>query len=256
MEARGTASIPNPLSSRALHHRTRGVHINWRPWLKSNQQDAVLETAPAPLPHGQSGVNDEARTRYQQIHNLPAHPFAFIHHANSCAVYAHTARERRTWRRTQESNPAIVATRDNRPSGRTANLLALSARFERASHPYQRCVLPTERRQPASGADHRARTGTFLLTRQAHCHSCSIRVVLARRKGVEPSNARETTECNSRYAHAPEFGAPCCFPPCVRPARRAHEIGCGRANRTLGVQLMRLAVLPTARPAMNERSPR
>ena len=44
---------------------------NWRPWLKSNQQDAVLETAPGPRPHGLSiGVADGIRTRYDEGHNL------------------------------------------------------------------------------------------------------------------------------------------------------------------------------------------
>jgi hypothetical protein len=40
----------------------RIVKERWRPWLESNQQDAVLETAPAPLPHG-LGVTDGIRTR-------------------------------------------------------------------------------------------------------------------------------------------------------------------------------------------------
>jgi hypothetical protein len=54
LEAHRAATTPHPLSSRALHHRTRGRLELWRPWLKSNQQHAVLETAAAPPPHGRS----------------------------------------------------------------------------------------------------------------------------------------------------------------------------------------------------------
>ena len=49
-----------------------------------------------------------------------------------------------------------------------------SARFERALPRYQRGVLPLN--DDGTGADDRARTDTFSLTRRAHCLSCSIRV--------------------------------------------------------------------------------
>ena len=84
LEGSCAAITPHPLSSRALHLRARGRHTHWRPWQESNPQTfrfggGVSTIASRPTT---TGVIDEARTRYQQIHNLPAHLFAFDHHTS------------------------------------------------------------------------------------------------------------------------------------------------------------------------------
>ena len=71
------------LVSRASPSR-EGTTPHWRPWQESNPQtfrfgDGVSTIASRPTT---TGVIDETRTRYQQIHNLPAHLFAFDHHTS------------------------------------------------------------------------------------------------------------------------------------------------------------------------------
>ena len=75
--------------------------------------------------------------------------------------------------------------------------------------------LPTQ-----SGAGNRARTGTFSLTRRAHCHSCSAS--MADVTGLEPATARETTECPAFGPHVQTLG---CWPGNRTQLRPAYETG-------------------------------
>lgn len=57
------------------------------------------------LTANETGVIDEARTRYQQIHNLPAHPFAFDHRNFT-----------NDWRGVWESNPRKLGRQPSAPA--------------------------------------------------------------------------------------------------------------------------------------------
>lgn len=88
--------------------------LNWHRWLESNQQAAVLETAPAPLPHRHKiGLTDRicpgvfllhrqaphysatANTRWSHAPDLNRHP---------CATRARCSPEPRGWRDRCDSN--------------------------------------------------------------------------------------------------------------------------------------------------------
>lgn len=61
--------------------------------------------------------------------------------------------------------------------------------------PYQSGGQPVDLRPQSTGAEDRARTGTFSLTRRAHCHSCSFSV--ADSTGFEPA-IYSVTSCRGR----------------------------------------------------------
>lgn len=117
------------------------------------------------------------------------------------------------------------------------------------------------------GAPGANRTRFLRLTKAAFGHlnfECAI--VLELYAGLEPARAVLRGRCaatRTRRAHVEnwrgvresnplELGRQ---PSATAAMRTPHDDrnGCGRRNRTAGTQLMRLAVLPTARPAMNDR---
>ena len=152
----------------------------WRPWLKSNQQHAVLETTAAPPPHGQTGLSDGIRTRLHLLHRQTAHHIAFTQHRTLASPDDSLRRYwSRTSRRIDHRHPARTGAARRIPTG----LAALQGRLARRATrrrigrylkpqlpPYQGGGLPLDLPIHKHGAEDRARTDRLFVTSEVLYH--------------------------------------------------------------------------------------
>lgn len=179
LEAHRAAATPRPLSSRALHHPREGTTRNLATVAEVESAalgfgDRSSATASRPI----TGVIDETRTRLQLIHNQPAHQIAFDHHERAFRS-PEAGGTRVEWSHRPDSNGHHRATRAavcrltyGGSRTRTGAIGANRTRYLRITN-----AAFSQQNFDGSfpGADDRARTDTFSLTRRAHCLSCSIR---------------------------------------------------------------------------------
>ena len=152
------------------------------------------------------GVSNGIRTRSKEVHSLPAQPLASTHHT--------------IWRWLEDSNPHRPPYKSGaRPLRRNQQKRGAVGGNRTRISTLPKWQSAADLQPQTTGADDRARTGTYDFTRVACCHSHSIRVAVLR--GVEPRSAGRQ--------------------PAVLPINERTKLGCGRESRTLRGWLMRPA---------------
>lgn len=186
MEGWRSADKPFPLSSRASDPREGTTHTLATVAEVESAARGFGDRSDATASRPTSGVVHEIRTRLHALHRRAAYQNASNHH-HVHGVYGHTPRDRNNFGAAGESRTRIAALQGRKSAIDVRRLDRWSHRRESNA----RHILTKDASYrlnddgSTSGADMRARTATFSLTRRAHCLSCSIRV--AEPMGFEPT---------------------------------------------------------------------